>query len=221
MINVNLHPEGQKARRKSRPGSGLKLPSFDLGGWGGLDALRGDPWRTAMIISFIVVPVGVLAMWFTQRAQASDLESRLETALADSTRLADLRALSDSLLARQNEIRERISLIERLDGDRFVWPHLMDQISEALPTGAWITSMEKRGALPDLSVELQAVAATPMTITEFARALEASRHIARVRIVRSQRQTTGGREGHAFTLMIHYSQPAEPVETAPLIAGGT
>lgn len=221
MINVNLHPEGQKSRRKSRVGSGFKLPSFEIGGWGGLDAFRDDPWRSAMIISFLVVPVGILAMWFSQRAEASDLESRLETAVADSTRLADLRALSDSLLARQNEIRERISLIERLDGDRFVWPHLLDQISAALPTGAWINSIERQSTLPDLRLQLQAVAATPMTVTEFVRALEASRYIERVRIVRSERQTTGGREGHAFTLMIHYSQPAEPVETAPLIAGGT
>lgn len=219
MINVNLHPEGRKAGRKSRSGSSFELPSLE--GFGGLDSLREDPWRTGLIAAVVLVPLAVGAMWISQRSEAGQLEDRLETALADSTRLADLRALSDSLRDRQVEIRERISLIETLDGGRFVWPHLLNEISDALPTSAWISSIQRQSSDPQLTLEIQAVATTPMTITEFVRALDASRHIGSVRIVRSQRETTDGRPGHAFTLIVRYAEPSEPAETAPLIAGGT
>lgn len=213
MIEVNLLPESQRAAAKKRKAKsvspGRRLPSVSLG---------RDPWTTALIVGAVVVPLAVLGLWLTQRAEARGLEDRLAEATADSARLAELRAISDSLTDRQRMIRERVQLIERLDRNRFVWPHLMDEISRAVPQFAWLTSLQQSGSPPDVSVQIQGMAANPLTITEFVRNLQASSHIGDVRIVGSQQQEIeDGLAVQAFTLVASYEPPEGPAPTEPVV----
>lgn len=219
MIEINLHPDRDRASGRKGGGRGLKLPSFE--GFGGLGDLGGDPWRTALVVAAVVVPLAVGGLWYLQRSEASELEARLEEARADSTRLADLRALGDSLTSRRQAIRDRIELVQRLDRDRFVWPHLLDEISTALPEQAWLTTLKRQSPLPDVRVQILGVALEPLVITRFVRNLEASPYIGEVQILGSQRRTEGGVSTQSFTLEATYAEPpAAAVRTAPLLAGG-
>lgn len=219
MIEVNLHP-GAEEKQKAGGGllEGLSLP--EIGGLGGLEGLRENPWQTAMIASLIVVPLVVGAMWYTQRNAAQQLEQRLETARQDSARLADLRVLMDSLQTRQEEIRSRISLVRELDQGRYVWPHLMNQISRALPRDTWLLRMSRQGEDP-VSVSLQGRSLDPMLITEFIRNLEASQYVAEVQFGGSSRTTFEGINVHQFTMTVTYS-PAAPENVQRItVAGGS
>jgi len=156
-------------------------------------------------------------LWFGQRSEAGSLEARLGEVLADSSRLADLRALSDSLAERRDEIRERMEVVGGLDGDRFMWPHMLDEVSRALPEVVWLTSLQRRTPIPDLSVELSGVAPDPIYITEFIRNLERSPFVDAVQFRGSQRQTANGLPAHSFTLGIDYrSPPPDSLPRAPL-----
>lgn len=218
MIEVNLHPEGRAEPRKRRRRLQLKLPDWE--GFGGMAAIRGDPWRYVFFAALVLAPAAVLGMWYTQRAERSDLQQRLEAAAADSARLAELQTLSDSLIRRRQQLRERIQLIRGFDEDRFVWPHLMDEISRALPENTWITQISRRGSLPDVSVELQGMTTEPLLVTDFVRALQRQPHVGSVRIVRSQRRQVGGVNAHNFTLIASYERPPlGQVRTEPLIGG--
>lgn len=171
-----------------------------------------------MVAAVVLVPGVVLALWLTQRAEARGLEQRLEEATADSARLADLRAISDSLTERRQRIRERIALIERLDRNRFVWPHLMDEISRAVPSFAWLTSLKQLTPVPDVEVQIQGMAANPLTITEFVRNLEASPYISDVRILSSQQEEIEeGLAVQVFTLVATYWRAAADVELRPIV----
>lgn len=213
MIEVNLLPESQRkgARRKAKgPGRARRLPRVPLG---------KDPWTTALLVAAVLVPILILAMWLVQRAEARGLEERLVRATAESTRLADLRAISDSLTGRQRLIRERVALVQRLDGNRFVWPRMMDEISRALPQFAWLTNLRQVAPLPDVAVQIQGMAANPLTITEFVRNLQASPFIADVRIVGSQQQEVEeGLAVQAFTLVATYRRPGAEVRTEPIVS---
>lgn len=219
MIEINLHPErGRKSSRKGG-GSRFELPSFE--GLSGLGDFGGDPWLSALLVAAVIVPLAVGGLWFLQRSEASELETRLEEARADSVRLADLRALGDSLTSRRQEIRDRIEIVQQLDRDRFVWPHLLDEVSTALPDQAWLTTLKRQAPLPDVRVQILGVAAEPLVITRFVRNLEASPYIGDVQILGSQRQTEGGVSTQSFTLEVGYTDPpAAAVRTAPLLAGG-
>ncbi len=205
MIEVNLHPGGAKAKAKVK-GRRRRAGRPVLGGG------ARSPWLTAMIAVLIAAPLIMGAMWFLQRSRSGSLEERLQTARADSTRLADLRVLSDSLTTRQQLVRERVELIRALDRDRFVWPHILDEVSGSLPDFVWLTSIQESSPLPDLTLEIRGMAATALAVTEYVRRLEMSPYLGLVRILGSQQIPAEGTdlEVHAFTLLVDYTPPPEP-----------
>lgn len=219
MIEINLHPDPSRTSSAKGRRRVPRLPSFD--GLSGIGDLGGDPWRTALVVAAVLVPLAVGVLWYLQRSEMAELAARLEEARADSARLADLRALGDSLAGRRQSIRERIELVRRLDRNRFVWPHLLDEVSAALPGQAWLTALKRQAALPDVRVQIMGAAVEPLVITRFVRNLEASPYIGEVQILGSQRETENGVAAQAFTLEVAYSEPpAEVVRTSPLLPGG-
>lgn len=211
MIEVNLHPEGSKRRRKAPT-----LPAL-----GGLFKSRGDgagrdPWLTAAIAVPVIALLFIGWLFMSQRGERVDLEQQLAEAVEDSARLSDLRSLSDSLIAREARIRERLDLIQGLDGGRFVWSHLLDEISLALPDYAWLTALRENAGLPDLRVQVDGMAANPLAITAFVRRLQDSPFVDEVRILGSQEQSLEGFSAHSFSVIVSYGAPPDSlVEFAP------
>lgn len=218
MIEVNLHPDRGRARRRSGGGFSISLPrslpGFGSGGGGG----ERDVWSTIAIAVPLVALLAIGWMWYTQRAERGELEVRLETAVEDSTRLADLRTLSDSLTARQAEISQRLELVRSLDEGRFVWPHLMDEISRALPAYTWLTSMRQNDTGARVEVQVDGLSANPLAITRFVRNLQNSPYVADVRILGSQQELVNNVATQAFKLVLAYeSPPPTAVRTEPLV----
>lgn len=222
MIEVNLHPSGGKKRRKKGGGvSGIKLEMPDFGDVRLVETMRTDPWNAALIVSFIVVPLVVLFMWLGQRSQAQQLQSQLEEAQADSVRLAEQMALNDSLSQRRAEIRSRVQVVRQLDQNRYVWPHLLDEISAALPRDAWLDALRQQSPLPDLQVQVMGIAGTPLIVTDYVRNLEQSPYIGEVQIVGTSKQMEDGVSTQSFTLNVRYERPPErQQQRAALAAGG-
>ncbi|MFV1988233.1 MAG: PilN domain-containing protein [Gemmatimonadota bacterium] len=214
MIEVNLLPESQK---KSRGRS-----KRAAGGGGIGQAFKGrNPWNGALTVACVVIPAAAAVIWWGQRTEAASFEARLEVATADSARLADLRLVSDSLSERRTQIRDRVALVEELDRNRFVWPHLLDEISRALPPVAWLSSLRRISPLPNVGVQIQGVAANPLAITEFVRNLEASDYVTDVRILGTQKQSLDDGEltVQAFTLSARFTEPVGGLaRTEPIIA---
>lgn len=221
MIEVNLHPASQRKRRKKRGLlSGLSLEMPDLGNLRVLETFRTDPWNAAMIASFIIVPIVVIFLWLNQRSRAEELEARLDQAQADSVQLAEQLALNDSLTQRREEIRSRIELVRQLDQNRYVWPHLLDEISAALPREAWLDAVSQQTPLPGLRVQLMGIAGTPLVVTDYVRNLERSPYIGEVQIVGTNKQMEDGVSTQAFTLNVSYRSPSGGSAGQTAIAAG-
>lgn len=216
MIEVNLHPGGSGRRRKAR-----SLPALGgvFKGRGGADAGR-DPWLTAAIAVPAIAILAIGWLFLSQRSERSGLDGRLSEAVEDSTRLSDLRSLSDSLMAREARIRERLGLIQGLDDGRFVWPHLLDELSLALPDYAWLTSLAETRPLPELEVQVEGMAANPLAITAFVRRLQNSAYVDQVRILGSREQTLEGFSAHSFSLTVTYSVPPDSLVRLEAVTAG-
>lgn len=213
MIEVNLAPEQQKRRSGRRPTSSKKGSRLK-----GVPTER-DTWSLVMAAIVVLVPLAMGFLWWTQRSVQRELDARLEVATADSARLANLRAVSDSLTARRQLIRERVALVEQLDRNRFVWSHLLDEISRALPQLAWLTNLQQMSPLPAPTVQIQGLAPNPLAITEFVRNLEASTYVSEVRLLGSQRQTLEDElVAQAFTLTARYAHPMDQFRTEPIVS---
>jgi Tfp pilus assembly protein PilN len=213
MIEVNLHPEGSKRRRKGR--RMLRVPGWVKSAGSGDGR---DPW----LIAAVAVPALVLLivgwLWMSQRSDRGALDDRVAEAVEDSSRLSDLRALSDSLMAREAQIRERLDLLRGLDDGRFVWPRLLDEFSRALPDYAWLTSIRQASAIPDLRVQIDGMAANPLAVTAYVRRLQESPFVGEVRILGSQEQNLEGFSAHTFKLIVGYTEPPDSA-TAVVVEG--
>jgi Tfp pilus assembly protein PilN len=211
VIEVNLHPTGGKARKGGRK-------KFSVPAWADRSRAAGegrDPWTVAAVAAIVVAGLAIGGMWYAQRSDAAELEMRLEEAREDSTRLADLRVLSDSLIDRERQIRERLELVRGLDEGRFIWPHLLDEISSALPQYTWLTAIRVATPLPDLTVQIDGVAANPLAVTRFVRNLQASEYVRQVRIMGSQQAEVENVAAQAFKLLVSYEQPAQETALTP------
>ncbi len=207
MIEVNLHPTGGKARKRRRPR--MAMPAWLGAGGGGGGGEGRDAWTMAAMVAFGLAVLTIGGLWFVQRSARADLDGRMEEARADSTRLADLRVLSDSLTAREREIQERLELVRGLDEGRFVWPHLLDELSRALPEFTWLTAVRVSTPLPDLTVQVDGLAANPLVITRYVRNLQGSEYIEQVRIMGSQQTEVDNVSAHAFKLVVTYADPPD------------
>lgn len=217
MLEVNLHPDRKRRRRGAGFDAGELIGSLrsmipSVGG--------GDPWSMALAVVALVVLGGGGALWYVQGNRLEEIDARIQSMAKDSARLANLQGIVDSLESRRVEIRDRMAQVEDLDRGRYIWPHLLNEMSRALPDGAWLTSIERTSPPPNLQVSVQGIAASPLVITQYVRALREEQHIADVQMGGSQRQQLeDGGYGQSFRLTVTYRRPPPAaIRTRPLIS---
>ena len=83
----------------------------------------------------------------------------------------------------------------------------MDEVSRAVPDIVWLVSLQQVNPLPNVTVQIQGMAANPLAITEFVRNLQASEYLTDVQILGSQQQEVSEELAvQAFTLVATYRQ---------------
>jgi len=129
LIEINLLPSGA-ARR---PAASRAARSSPLSGAG------ADPRVAALGLAAVLI-LGLTAFgWWRTGAQQAELTGQLERERADSVRLANTITLMKTLEQRRDTVERKIAVIRSVDGRRYVWPHLMDEVSRAVPPFTWIT----------------------------------------------------------------------------------
>jgi Tfp pilus assembly protein PilN len=149
------------------------------------------------------------------------LTVEVEEARADSVRYADLIEQNDALLARRDSIAQRVSIIQEIDGDRYVWPHIMDEIARNVPEYTWLTAILQTSLGEELQFRISGRAGNNFALTRFMENLEASLFIRGVDFV-STTQTVadaGGVNRVVYDFMLDATferPPPELLETVPL-----
>jgi len=140
MIEINLIPGA--GRKKAVRTKSVDFSAFAAGFSGRVK----DKFLIGAIAAVVVSAgaVGVLYVW--QTAQASTLDERREIAVRDSTRYANFLKDRYRAEAKRDTLLRQVNLIRGLDEDRYVWPHVLDEISRALPQYTWLTGVAFAGA---------------------------------------------------------------------------
>jgi Tfp pilus assembly protein PilN len=147
MIEINLLP-GSGKKKSSRSGGGAAR-KINFGALiANITQKIRDPWLISAVGS-VVVSIGVVGGTYLYQ------ESRISSALADSTRFAA--ALKERLKAdaRRDTLLRRMNLIRAIDEDRYIWPHVLDEVSKALPPYTWLSSLAFMGT-PQGSINVAA-----------------------------------------------------------------
>lgn len=203
MLRVNLLPEEERPAG----GRGFSLSLEGLPRPRDLLEAASDPWGLALVISAVLVLLGVGGSWYLQARHADRLDERLSAAVEDSARLAELRALDDSLRTQREEIERRLVLVSRLDRDRFAWARMLHSLAAALPEPAWLTRVEAGRPLPELRVQVQGAAVDPLSVTSYVRALEGYEWVGEVDLEGTSRMTGGPSGAQSFSLSVDYRPP--------------
>jgi Tfp pilus assembly protein PilN len=136
MIEINLLPG---ARRSAKRGRG---PSLDLGATFASARERvKEPWLIGAIGVTIVAVAAVALLYTTQARTAEKVDVALQKAVQDSTRYASVLKEHDKAEAKRDTVLRSLNLIRAIDDDRFIWPHVMDEVSKALPPYTWLVSL--------------------------------------------------------------------------------
>lgn len=141
MIEINLLPGSGK---KSRKGSGPKL-NLGISLTGLRDRVR-DPWLVGAIGSAVVGIGLVAALWVTQGARETRLDEELQKAVQDSTRYSSVLREREVAEAKRDTVIRSLNMLRAIDDDRYIWPHVMDEVSRALPPYTWLVSLGFSGA---------------------------------------------------------------------------
>ena len=139
MITVNLRPD-LKRKRARRPLQGM-LESVR-----GLGSKTKDPLLLVAVVAWVVVGGWLSFVYLGTARELNALEPQLEQSRAENKRfkafLTEKRhqeTIRDSLVA-------QIGTIRTVDGDRYVWPHLLDEVTRALPAYTWLVDIGPAGA---------------------------------------------------------------------------
>ena len=154
MIEINLLPgSGKKKSSRSGGGAARKINFGAL--FANITQKIRDPWLISAVGS-VVVSAGVVGgTYLYQESRISSLGAQEAAALADSTRFAA--ALKERLKAdaRRDTLLRRMNLIRAIDEDRYIWPHVLDEVSKALPPYTWLSSLAFMGT-PQGSINVAA-----------------------------------------------------------------
>lgn len=229
MIEINLLPgSGKKTRSK---GAGVNFSELAAG----FASRVKDPWLLGAVGSAVLATLLVGGMYWHQGARTASLDEQLRVARQDSVRFAAVINEKRKAEAQRDSVLRQVSLIKSFDDKRYVWPHLMDEVSRALPPYTWLTSITQSNksevaaqapppptkgkkaetAAPDSvvtpPVQLRLVGLTVdiQALTRFMRVLESSPFIENVQLVKSTLILVDGKEVTEFQLDASY-QPPDP-----------
>lgn len=140
IIEVNLLP-GRPARRASG------TPSIGAIG----QRLRGgvsDPYLAAAIVALLAAGGGIGVAHTTQSREADAIADRASAAVEDSTRYASVIAARKGALAERDSVDRQLAIITAIDSTRYVWAHVLDEVSQSLPAYTWLTSVQQTSPAP-------------------------------------------------------------------------
>ena len=225
MIEINLSP-GASRKTKGR-GAGLSL----AGAFSGSKLSIRDPFLIVAVVSLVAAVGTVGTLHLAQAAQASSLAEREEQAVADSTRFAAVLRQRSAAEAKRDSVQKQLDVIKAIDADRFIWPHVMDEVSRALPPYTWLktlavsapqvlaagttpapTPADTTKPAPPVTPELARFRLVGNTVdiqamTRFMKLLEASPFIQNVQLQRSEMALLDGKEVTEFVLEAQFERP--------------
>jgi Tfp pilus assembly protein PilN len=238
MIQINLLPGAQK---RSRGGSS----GIDLGAFFSATATKiRDPYLVTAVVCILACAgaVGTLTVRQMQHSTALSVEEQKQT--EDSTRFASVLREKRKAEAQRDSVLRQLSIIKSIDNDRYVWPHVLEEISRALPEYTWLISIDQTSA-PTTASDIgphnpkdkkankepasPPVAPPPMqfkivgntvdiqALTRFMKLLEASSFVQNVQLEKSLLTNVDGKDVTEFTLDAEYKMPdSTAIRTIPL-----
>jgi Tfp pilus assembly protein PilN len=182
MIQINLLPGDGKKKRRAKTTTATKF-EFNL---------KPPPWLAGitekMTDKYMLGAVGaaglagtlITLMFIGQTARGALLQARETKAVKDSAQFSAVLNAKARAEAARDSLYQQIAIIKSIDDSRYLWSHLMYEISNALPQYTWLiqvaqTSQPRSAAMADTSTKKAASSSDSSTKSPRERAAERAR----------------------------------------------
>jgi Tfp pilus assembly protein PilN len=222
VININLRPGTRRAAKGGSPFAGLG-DKFK-----GMGAGLGDPLGMAVAALWAIVILGLGFLWVSTSSKLSALEPQIEEARSEHSRYQAFMDQKAQAAQARDSILGQIGTISAVDRERFIWPHILDEVGGSVPDGTWITEVSSVAAPPALDDPNAAAPLPSLRIvgrtgdlanyTAFLRRLEASPWLQNVLPIEAKTVIEGNRALTSFIIQATYSQAdSSVVRTVPIL----
>ena len=141
MIEINLLP-GLK-RKAAGGGARFKMPNL-----GAVLSNVKDPWLLGAIAAGVVAIGGNAALYTLNTARLSRLTTVLAGVQSEKRRYDAVAAQKRQAERARDSLAAELTIIRTIDADRFIWPHLLDEVTKALPQYTWVTQIQNLSSAP-------------------------------------------------------------------------
>jgi Tfp pilus assembly protein PilN len=207
VIEINLLP-GAKKKRGGK-GGGFQMPD--------VKALAGaikDPWLIACVVGWLVFAAGLGLFYLPRANHVKALEPRLKNAEREARRLAAVLKTKSETEAKRDTLIAQINIIRDIDRERYIWPHILDAVTKALPAYTWLddiassqTAEDSAGGPGSVTVQITGKSADVQAVTRFVRNLEESPFLEKATQVSTAVTNERGRDVFAYVIRVNYQQP--------------
>ena len=171
--------------------------------------------------SLIVVLALMFMGWryWTIGHESTQLDAAISAAQQETLRLHSVIQQVQEFEQRKAQLQQRVVLIEQLRKGQTGPVHMLDQISQALPSMLWLTELKQVG--PDVIIDGKCTTLTGLT--EFVSNLEASGYFKRsVEIVNTTSEAAAppANELIKFTVRAVFQQPGDAAPARPATKTG-
>ncbi len=136
MIEINLRPGLKRKRAAGNPLAGLgeRFKALGTRVQDPMMLLAGGAWALALLF--------LGGSWLLGQAQLGKLEPQLEETRAEHERFRNFVAAKRREELIRDSVLSQISTIRQVDGERYVWAHILDEVARALPAYTWLTNVQ-------------------------------------------------------------------------------
>jgi Tfp pilus assembly protein PilN len=230
MIEINLLPG--KKRKAAGAGFKLSMPDFRA-----ILTQVKDPWLIAAIGAWVIVGGGGAALFITGRARLAAAEARLDAVKTEKRRYDIVIAQKRQAEKVRDSLVSQINVIRAIDADRYIWPHVLDQVTKALPPYTWVTHIQSVGTVlagapgqqpvtvqtdssgaPQVKISIDGRTVDIQAYTTFLRQLAASPWFTEVTPASSQVVIESDRPVTSFNVTVRYRvADSVYIRTVPLV----
>lgn len=208
MIEINLLPGAKRKRGGKR--AGFTMPDVKQ-----LAGMVKEPWLIAAVALWTLAALFIVFFWMPRRSAVAEMRPRLEATQREATRLAAVLRTKTEAEAKRDSLLQQIDVIRAIDRERYIWPHIMDEVTKALPPYTWLDDLASRasdvapdsGAAPIVAFQLMGKSADIQAITRFVRNLEESPFLMNATQVSTSVVNEQGRDVFSYVINVNYQQP--------------
>lgn len=220
MIKINLLP-GAKRKRSGSTKDAVLGRLRDLG------TRVKDPMLIVAVAAWLLAGGWLAYGFFTNSRKMHQLEPKLEQTRDEHRRYKNLMAEKRKTETIRDSLLAQIGVIRTVDGDRYTWPHVLDEVSKALPPYTWLVDLSVINAAavadsadttaPPLQFQIGGRTVDIQAYTRFLRQLEASPWIVDVTPMQASTVVEQERAVTAFTIRATFARADSAyIRTVPL-----